>query len=261
MKKRLVLGLTLLLLFGFAQSQEPPKPKAPDQKAKTSQRGSEQSPIFVKTPRPSTQAERDYEAYEKHEKPENERWTTRATVALAGITLGLAIFTALLWNATRKLVTDAKDTAQRQLRAYVFYRPDLPIHIPNMNELHTTGVKFRIHNSGQTPAYDLRHVTLIGLRERSLSIVLHPVDFPEDGSRVALNPGMHSEQVMKTDLPYPQADIDRFRAGTHAVYIWGEARFRDTFGAPQWVRYAFQITGEGDASGNIQWCRYGNEAS
>src|SRR6266480_3780961 len=120
MKKRLVLGLTLLLIFGFALSQEPPKPKTTQQKSKTEQRGSEKPPLFIKTPSPTTQAERDYETYEKHQKPWNETALAYATIALSVITLALAVFTALLWFATYRLVREAKKTAEEELRAYVF---------------------------------------------------------------------------------------------------------------------------------------------
>lgn len=100
----------LILLFAlvghYSFSNEPPKPQGAAQKPATEQRGSEQSPIFVKAPSPATQTERDNEAYEKHQKPWNETALANATIALAIITAFLAVFTGFLWKATQKLVRD-----------------------------------------------------------------------------------------------------------------------------------------------------------
>ena len=41
------------------------------------------------------------------------------TGLLVVVTAWLAVYTYRLWGATDRLVTDAKDTSQRQLRAYV----------------------------------------------------------------------------------------------------------------------------------------------
>jgi hypothetical protein len=51
-----------------------------------------------------------------------EWWTVVFTGWLTIFTLGLAIYTARLWGATRRLVEGAEDTAERQLRAYVFVK-------------------------------------------------------------------------------------------------------------------------------------------
>lgn len=100
--------------MGIAYSNEIPKPKATNQESAAEQRGSEQSPLFVKATSPNTQAERDHEAYEKYEKPANERKITDATIALAWITGILAFFTAALWYATYKLAKDAKTSGETQ---------------------------------------------------------------------------------------------------------------------------------------------------
>jgi hypothetical protein len=254
--------LALIALSTGAQSQQPGSNSLSGFAPAAEERGTDKNPVAVKVlPSPDTEAQAAKQEEYRKEKAKEDRWLTNSTVWLAFVTTALAIFTGFLWRTTYKLVDEGKNTAKRQLRAYVFYRPDLPISIPVLTEWHTTGMKFRVHNNGQTPAYDLRQLTLIGLRERNIGVVLHPIGFEEDGSRFVLNPGMHSEQLMRTTAPLPQVDMDRFRAGTHAIYIWGEARYRDTFGDHQWCRYAFQITGEGTTSGNLHWCRHGNEAS
>ena len=48
-----------------------------------------------------------------------ERFEHHHNLLLVGLTGLLAIATALLWWSTRELVTETRDTAQRQLRAYI----------------------------------------------------------------------------------------------------------------------------------------------
>lgn len=258
--------ILLIALMTFAASTSEAQPKIQSAQTKepsqAEQRGSDKSPLVVRiiAPQDGEQKTAKEEEYRK-EKAQEDRRLVWATIWLAFVTTALAIFTAFLWLSTKRLVVESKNTAKRQLRAYVFYRPVLPVYIPTLAEWHTVGMRFMIHNNGQTPAYDLRQVTNVGLRPSAIDIELHPVDFDEDGSRFVLNPGMHSEQVMRTDGPISQENIARFRARTHALYVWGEARYKDAFGDPQWCRYAFQISGEGEGSGNIHWCARGNEAS
>ena len=113
MRILIISALAIIFLTGWVSSfsKEPPKQDIATQQGRAEQRGSEQSPLFVKTPGPNTEAEGNYETYEKYEKPENERRITNATVALAWITGALAFFTALLWFATYRLSSSLSDLA------------------------------------------------------------------------------------------------------------------------------------------------------
>jgi hypothetical protein len=64
---------------------------------------------------------------------------------------GLIIATFLLWVATAKLVKAAEDTAQRQLRAYIFLE-DAKVRQEGENYI----IHYRITNFGQTPAHKIR---------------------------------------------------------------------------------------------------------
>jgi hypothetical protein len=81
--------------------------------------------------------------------------------AVFTVLLGLA--TIFLWLATRDLVDGAERTSRRQLRAYVFpHTVDAADrgHLgDNINDALKgyVGSVTTIRNSGQTPAYDLRH--------------------------------------------------------------------------------------------------------
>jgi hypothetical protein len=74
--------------------------------------------------------------------------TAAATVLLAFLTLTLAGGTIGLWFATRRLVRGAENTAERQLRAYIFVSDSSRVGGPS------PAPEFRIvvKNFGQTPA-------------------------------------------------------------------------------------------------------------
>lgn len=92
-----------------AQSKNAKQPTAPDQ------RGTEKSPLVVKTlPAPNAEAKAKREADQEKEKATNDKLIAYSTVAIAVITFFLALYTAKLWRATVKLGSDAKDAADRQ---------------------------------------------------------------------------------------------------------------------------------------------------
>jgi hypothetical protein len=93
-----------------------------------------------------------------HTESGNDQGSDRTFIGIKPGEALLAFITILLWLATRDLVETSKDTAERQLRAYV--------HIIGRNFL-IQGVEherfvnqFSIHNVGQTPAYKLQAETV-----------------------------------------------------------------------------------------------------
>ena len=221
--------LSLALIFGTAQSQEQPKPKATQQKSKTELRGSEKAPLFIKTPSPATQAERDYETYEKNQKPWNETALVYATIALAVITLALAVFTALLWTATYHLVREAKDTAKRQLRAYV----GLDSHALYFDE--TTGrPKMALMNYGNTPASNL----LVYRR-----VVDGPpaiFDYPTEGQDHTQGILLQGSIIFpKQRVPFIWLHDRRFMEGR---FVYGYIDYTDIFKTNWRCRFAYQHT-------------------
>lgn len=251
--------LALALTLGIAHSQEPPKSKVNQQKSAAEQRGTEHAPLFVKTPSPSTQEEREYEAYEKHEKPANERKITDATVALAWITGILAAFTALLWGATYCLVRNAKDTAKRQLRAYV------NVAIVKMVNAKRDGfirqqVHIELKNFGQTPAQnirlwremDIRELPLVGNLERTTTrTVQHGVLAPSDVYK----------SIQDTPL-FDSADGAEVHERKKALYVWGELRYDDAFGDERITYFQYVYTGADWLSdGEMYVCETGNDAT
>lgn len=89
---------------------------------------------------------------------DTEAVTAAGTIALAFLTLVLAVGTLFLWLATKRLVRGAEKTAQAQLRAYV------GVDAAAIEGFGTDAARIRItiKNAGQTPAHDL--VSWMGIK-------------------------------------------------------------------------------------------------
>jgi len=226
--------LALALIVGVAQSQqEPPKPKASNHKSNAEQRGSEQSPLFVKTPGPTTQADRDYETYEKNQKPWNETAIAYATIALGTITLGLAIFTALLWNATRKLVAEGQNTARHELRAYISCVSG------NMSLIADTALRAEVEfrNTGRTPAHNVRLAITGAISPASQIPEFVDPEFVPHRQPIAPNAhwtvGHEFHGLTKDDIQDVVSD-------KKLVYVWGRAEYTDIFTQPRSLRFRYR---------------------
>jgi hypothetical protein len=222
-------------------------------------RGTVQLPLVVSVkamPEP-TQQEREYRDAERREKSDSDWWLVKLTGALAIATVALAIVTAFLWAATRRLVIDAKDTSKMQLRAYVSVDTEHMVDssgntIPNRHG-------FLIKNHGNTPAHDLEHWTLIGVSDFPLK---HKLEAPDENRlivKTVVHPG--NDRLVITDLALLSEEMTAIEAGTHAWYAWGCARYFDVFGEPHSTNFCFFV--DKDALALQRWAHYkdGNEAT
>jgi len=247
--------LIAALIYGVAHSQEPQKPKAAEQKATTEQRGTEKSPLFIKTPSPTTQAERDHEAYEKHQKPWNETALAYATIALSFITLALAIFTAFLWRSTSRLVDDAKDTSRRQLRAYLMIsRAEIYIDgAPGSSKR----VRISAKNFGQTPAYSVRY-WLSMCSKKFPTRVFERDRLSNDVGAGVIAPG--DTFATHATIP-PLNNGNAIHDGTYAFYVYGVFLYKDAFGYDWVTPFRYMQIGPGwTDEKEMHICAEGNDA-
>ncbi len=91
---------------------------------------------------------------------------------IAAFTVILALSTLFLWSATRDLVRGAEASSRRQLRPYIIIVPDDIEEQMYPDEVFMQ--KLKIINRGQTPAYNLRAISLWSLAAhpcRTISIL------------------------------------------------------------------------------------------
>jgi len=120
---RVVAVLLAVLLCGVAYSEQHPtvhpnsKAAESDQYSKAQQYGREDNPFSIKIiPTPDAQAKAANEETYREQKASEDRMTMKATIFLAIVTTVLAFVTGMLWNATRALAEDARNTATQQAR-------------------------------------------------------------------------------------------------------------------------------------------------
>jgi hypothetical protein len=179
-------------------------------------------------------------------------WSLSDKIAAIAIIVGFLQFVALILTVRVMVLT-----ARRQLRAYISV-DTCPVKDANGNEIaNQTGVS--IHNVGQTPAHDLSSWLGIGLHEYPLRSPLRVL--PETHQRIVsvLNPGDQKTQIVEwpTDRPDPAG----VKAGTIAVYLWGEVSYKDAFGIRRRTKFRFFQNWK---AANLQrWAHYeaGNEAT
>lgn len=163
-------------------------------------------------------------------------------------------------DAARDTVNSMRDTAKRQLRAYVV------IDEVNKETRYTWPPEFvlTIKNAGQTPAHKLT------VRTREIVATTEPVDADLDIQTAAeyeipLGPGHTSEHLLPREslrdvcatCSYEAFMRDRL----HTLYIAGEIKYDDVFGNEQQTNFRFAY-GPGDAeNGNVTFCLRGNVAT
>ena len=160
-----------------------------------------------------------------------------------------AIATFLLVVATAGLIwTTFKqgDTSRKQLRAYVLVEigqieliavTKMPNHVT-----HWKGkTKLEIHNTGQTPAQEMSVFGDIDFQEWKLPLdktKLKAIDYSGTNlSKDTVGPGGFRDRLDEIQIDRKQ--WEQLRAGTHAIFVYGEIRYKDVFGERQTTHYRF----------------------
>lgn len=200
-------------------------------------------------------------------------WAMGMFFAAMATFLVTSIGTFLIWRQvklTRQAVEDtgeatvamreaneiARDTAKRQLRAYV-----APDHF-DFNKIEPgcpLRLRLWIKNFGQTPAQ------LNNWQTETVALARQPVEgdftlakLPTPPSRATLG----AQQALSTSLgkgaPYTEELITEIKAGTVHVFLFGVIEYLDRFGDQQTTHFRFEL----DPS-NWHWfaCAEGNEAT
>jgi hypothetical protein len=139
---------------------------------------------------------------------------------IAVFTAALFIATWLLWLATKTLVRGAEWTAERQLRAYVYFKETKVDYI-------NWKITYRIDNFGQTPAHKIRLLAIakvVDWKDGRPSEIPIP-DRVETIGSMAPN-GDFFEFEIEID---GSAAIDEITQGTKAIYLTGNIVYETVF--------------------------------
>ncbi len=193
-----------------------------------------------------------------------------AYVMAATAILGIILSAVGVWlvkttfDETRAANDIARDTAKRQLRAYITTENHQVVNFG-------AGLKYshicQLHNRGQTPAYDVR------IWSRPVCIVAAEA-FPQwakirkcgeiDQSKAVLGPGQWVTHHNASTAPLTQDSYIGLCSGD-LVIIWGGlVTYRDAFGKRHATTFKYAFTGDGTyISGNCDMtaCSRGNMAT
>jgi hypothetical protein len=242
------------------QTEHGQQPSAADQ------RGTEQSPVIVKIigAEPKAQNAASGNPNNGKEKPPTDWWG----IGVAGGTLVVLVLQliAFVVQASRlgQTISVMKDTAERQLRAYVFpIKVGVKLYIGNVPEYRVI-----IKNSGQTPAYKLRHIDrfLSGEFPRKEPL---PDAVSPDFSITNLGPGQKLEKsgiaqrCDGTPVIFTADALEKLKDGTAAIYAFGKIDFVDAFKRNRWIKYRYMTGGDVGfhSDGKLIICQQGNETS
>jgi hypothetical protein len=199
------------------------------------QNSSQSAPPLFKSSKPDLQAD-DSDA----EKRINDCLIAKYTVSLAMFTKWLVIVTAMLAGFGLWQVIISRNTARRQLRAYVFLDPAKAFTFVRRPSTATTvEIEIHIKNLGATPAHDLVTKSWI-----TVDVWPMPKEFaftgpPGEGpvSNSVVPPGGTAHFHVGTGRPFTVTELAAIEKGDLRVYIYGSIKYKDAFNRPHWTNF------------------------
>jgi len=164
-------------------------------------------------------------------------------------TFWLTVFTGALVVATMVLAVPsicmartARETAEKQLRAYVVVKGVTVELVKDHNTSQVTGLTCRVAflNAGQTPAYDFEPSWTAERREYQMEPRFAPVTLRAHRSTAILGPRVEHPEGLGTGMNLTDNEVAALRRNDKAVYIWGQVRYRDIFNKTRHTCFAFQ---------------------
>lgn len=159
-------------------------------------------------------------------------WIGGISGSLVLIALGLA------YQANRI----ARDTAKRQLRAYVGLRSP---KIEGTAVGQHPKVSLEFQNAGQSPALQLTIQIALGVDHFPQPQRAHDALPAEAKSVAVVLPGSSAKHSLESTGPaLTKVEIDAIRGGTAAIYCFGVVKYCDIFGTPHQTDFRLMMGGD-----------------
>lgn len=234
--------IVLVVLLGIAslalaQSKDGTKPPQKSENACSNPCCNQpcSAPITITvSPTQTLHADAQKQPGEEHSKSEWEKGTALGTIALAAFTL------LVLVVAIRQRY-DLKDSAERQLRAYVgITYPEL-IHVPEEGKLLAI-VKYA--NTGQSPAHDVELRMAARIFDHAYPPPWEPPGTNEDeGKGGVMVPTVEWDRNLPV-LPLEGTSYDDLLTSIvrqkKRIWVWGTITYRDIFERENIVKFRFK---------------------
>ncbi|MFN3676550.1 MAG: hypothetical protein ACK4TC_11255 [Sphingomonas pseudosanguinis] len=170
-------------------------------------------------------------------------WALLSALFTAASVVGLigTLILALKSNKT------ARETADRQLRAYVSVQPlDLTFYHGDQ----VWGVEIKMRNGGATPAYDCVHGgNIVAFKPEDAAAKLQPRDDREqigEPAPLVLHGGQESNGTITGSTPIAPDVLTKVKEGEYAIYVFGFVRYKDTFNKRRQSNFCYRVMDPGD---------------
>jgi hypothetical protein len=183
-----------------------------------------------------------------------------SSVFLALFTWRLWVATDRLWEAARKQTLHLANTAERQLRAYVYVADASILHT---NSEYRPNIRITFKNFGQTPAYQVRNTCRFTLMRTE---TVEEVVVTSHRSDLGPSQDRSTNLFISRKIWVIQRQMILSRAAIGVAY--GKITYFDAFqnrasAHPRFTRYRFEIPvdDEGITEGGLLFSEEGNESS
>jgi hypothetical protein len=179
----------------------------------------------------------------------------------------IAILTLALFLIGGWQVEISRRTAKRQLRAYVFADhvgiSDGTHLKPPIFQLGIPRTVIAIKNSGQTPAYGLRHWGGIEIKRLTEERTLVPPENMTDGSLSSIPTGGLNTKVAWFTRKLTTHEISEIKTCVSAMYVYGRIEYLDVFKRRHFTNYRLRHTGSWPPAADalLNFCDEGNDAN
>jgi hypothetical protein len=140
----------------------------------------------------------------------------------------------------------AKDTAQKELRAYVYAVPTRLFHLGASPTQGYLGIK----NGGKTFARNVKRWAGINVLGPKISDAFDDLGklVPEPGA-MTLGPDSHTDATIICNFRVLTPDeVDQIKSGEKRIYVFGKITYEDMFGLPHETTFCFVYYGSETAS-------------
>ncbi|UTW53265.1 hypothetical protein KFF05_07920 [bacterium SCSIO 12827] len=187
-------------------------------------------------------------------------WTLGETRRAANYTEGMLNEAKLTTLAAQATVEETRKNAERQLRAYVMVES---ANIKKLKIGEIPEVSVTLKNFGQTPAYDVRVWGVPGFQDFPLKGGL-PTERPDETDDIVaapLAPTVPQTIPLIFKRTMNEETIRALKAGSHAIFVVGQARYIDAFKVERETDFCLFIGGPiGIANGFANY-EIGNRAT
>lgn len=173
-----------------------------------------------------------------------------------------------------------RDSSERQLRAYVVGESGYIVNVANPVPIfegqvfQPSGAEItntacgpiayqQIKNTGQTPAFQVTNWGNICIREHPLTSPLPSRPAGAEPVATVVGPGIINTKRFFLNPPLTPEQIANLRAGTAAIYVYGEISYVDAFRKRRFTRYRLMhhiAAGAIGVSTDLSYAEEGNEA-